>query len=318
MEAFFSEALLSSSLNALAAVSFVFELLALALGFYFKDSRVFFIALATLCARSTYLWASIYHAHLFVSLFLPLVCLLFIASRKSVLVFEKVNLAKLALLAFVGILAFFLVGNTDFIATMQGKKSAAQVFEPLSPISFKFFRAELLLLFLLGIFRREFHLIIAFALLFVQFCFKTLYQSAFFEGATLFLGLWLLYHSYKSLYFDTLTHLANEKMMKRRLFGRSVKFLAAIKLTHDLDAQNEKKILRKIAKVLRRQHSELYRVDGLFVFVFADFDELKIRGFLQNVSQKLAKALPNFGVKCALIKAGRGFDEDLDVLKREF
>ena len=46
-----------SILVSLVPISLVFELCALALSFYLKDSRIFFIVLSMLCARLTYLLA---------------------------------------------------------------------------------------------------------------------------------------------------------------------------------------------------------------------------------------------------------------------
>lgn len=278
-----------SVLNSLAPICLVFELLALFLSYYLKDSRIFFIALALLCARTTYLYASLYQAHLFVSLFLPFVFMLFVVLKKSVLVFEKKSLVKVAVLVFVGILALFLSKSTNFNASMDETLFELPFFSPISSVSFIFFVVELLFLVLWGILKSEIHFTIAFALVFVQFLFSWGIAGGFFEFSSLFFVCYLVWHTYKSLYFDTLTKLPNQKALKRMLLGLDDYILGALRLQglNGLNPKQERILLRKIAKILKKQNKSVrvFRVDEDFIFVFKNEGENVVKSFLSTLKE---------------------------------
>ena len=316
----------ASILDSLAPICLVFELLALFLSYYLKDSRIFFIALALLCARTTYLYASLYQAHLFVSLFLPFVFALFVVLKKSVLVFEKKSLVKLAVLAFVGVLALFLSKSTNFNASMDEQLFALAFFSPISSVSFVFFVAELVFLLLWGILKDEIHFTIAFALVFVQFLFSTSIQSGFFEFSSLFFVCYMVWHTYKSLYFDTLTKLPNQKALKRTLLGLDSYFLGALRLQglNGLNPKQERILLKKIAKILKKQDKSVrvFRVDEDFVFVFKSESENVVKAFLSTLKQGFDSTnswLKDKELKLitftALTKNEAKFEESLDALR---
>ncbi len=318
--------MLTTFLNSLAPICLVFELLALALGYYLKDSRIFFIALALLCARITYLYASLYQAHLFVSLFLPFVFMLFVVLKKSVLVFEKKSFVKLAVLGFVGILALFLSKSTNFNATMDESLFAVPFFSPISSVSFIFFVVEFIFLLLWGILKSEIHFTIAFALVFVQFLFSASIQSGFFEFSSLFFVCYLVWHTYKSLYFDTFTKLPNQKALKRTLLGLDSYILAALRLQGlgGLKPKQERILLKKIAKILKKQDKNVrvFRVDEDFVFVFKNESENAVKAFLSTIKQGFDST--NSWLKdkelrlvsfTAFVKNEAKFEESLDKLK---
>lgn len=312
--------------NSLAPICFVFELLALFLSYYLKDSRIFFIALALICARCTYLYTNPYQAHLFVSLFLPFVFMLFVVLKKSVLVFERKSLVKVAVLFFVGVLALFLSKNTYFNASMQESLFEVPFFSPISSVSFVFFVVEFLFLLLWGILKSEIHFTIAFALVFVQFLFNVGIQSSFFEFASLFFVCYLVWHTYKSLYFDTSTKLPNQKALKRMLLGFEDYFLGALRLQglSGLNPKQERVLLKKIAKILKKQDKKVpvFRVDGDFIFVFKSKNENVAKEFLHTLQQGFDNTnswLKDKELKLiastAFVRNQAKFEDDLNTLK---
>lgn len=311
-------------LNSLAPICLVFELLALVLSFYLKDSRVFFIALALLCARTTYLYASLYQTHLFVSLFLPFVFVLFVVLKKSILVFEKQSLVKVAVLVFVGILALFLCKSTNFNASMSQILFEMPFFSPISQLSFIFFVVELLFLLLWGILKKELHFTLAFLLLFVQFSFQKFTQSGFFEFSSLFFVAYLVWHSYKSLYFDAFTKLPNQKALKRMLLGLESYFLGTLRV-QGLNATHSKKeriLLKKIAKILKKQDKNVrvFSVDEDFIFVFKNESENGVKEFLdklQKAFETTNSLLKDFKFKAitSFVKKEGKFEEQISTLK---
>lgn len=311
-------------LNSLAPICLVFELLALVLSFYLKDSRVFFITLALLCARTTYLYASLYQTHLFVSLFLPFVFVLFVVLKKSILVFEKQSLVKVAVLVFVGILALFLCKSTNFNASMSQILFEMPFFSPISQLSFIFFVVELLFLLLWGILKKELHFTLAFLLLFVQFSFQKFTQSGFFEFSSLFFVAYLVWHSYKSLYFDAFTKLPNQKALKRMLLGLESYFLGTLRV-QGLNATHSKKeriLLKKIAKILKKQDKNVrvFSVDEDFIFVFKNESENGVKEFLdklQKAFETTNSLLKDFKFKAitSFVKKEGKFEEQISTLK---
>lgn len=315
-----------SVLVSLVPISLVFELCALGLSFYLKDSRIFFIVLSMLCARLTYLLAPFYQAHLFVSLFLPLVFVLFVVLKKSVLVFEKKSLVKLAVLVFVGILGFVLCKSTDFNASMSEKFFDIALFTPISQVSFVFLVAEFAFLLFWGAFKGELHFGVAFGLSFLQFCFESAQKVGFFEFGTLFFVLYLVYHTYKSLYFDTFTKLPNKKALKRKLLGFTSCYLGALRVSgfEHLEPKDEKILFKKIGKILRKQakNVKVFRVDDDFIFVFEKLDESVAREFLralkngfENTNSWLKNKALSLKIASALIESKEKFDENLNAIK---
>ncbi|TQR40032.1 hypothetical protein DMB95_09155 [Campylobacter sp. MIT 12-8780] len=304
-------------LNSLAMLSFVFELFALFLSFYFKNSRIFFITLALLCMRFVYVYASLYQAHLFVCLFLPFVFVLFALLPASNLVLEKRNLSKIAILIFVLILGFFLSKNTNFNAALSTK-----LFENLdfvSDIAFVFFLVLFMFFLIWCVLKAQIYLSVAFVLSFVQFLFG-LDAYPFFEFASLFFVLYMFYHSYKIMYFDLVTKLPNQKSLKRYLIGLE-NYQIFILHFNELEAMQEKYaliLLKAIAKLLRKnfKNYKIFSVDKDFVFVVNDELVLKqIELFFSQVSFKLEneKVILSFALKSLSSKAS--FEELLREIK---
>lgn len=311
--------MLDITLNSLAPISFVFEILALLLGFYLKNSRVFFIACAFLCARLTYIYAPILQAHLFVSLLLPFVFMLFVVMKKSVLVFDKKSLSKVAVLGIAGLLALILSKSTNFSYDME-KRLFELGFSPLSDLSFVFFAVEFVFLCVWAFFKREFCFLIAFFLGFVQFLFKNLAEFSFFEFSSLFLVLYLFYDSYKSLYFNALTKLPNEKALKRRLLGLNDFHILAFKIqvNEPLNARQEHIFYKQITRILKRQNKQIFFANEAFVFIFENSNEIQEN--LQNLQQKLQnlklkeKTL-NLKFSSISFKNKANFEDNLNAIK---
>lgn len=307
-----------SFLNSLMPISLVFELICIVLSYYFKDSRVFFIALMLFLSHFIYLFTPLYQAHLFVSLFVPLIFVLFVVMRRGILVFERRNLNKVALLFFGALLSFILSKTTTFNASLQERLFEMPFFQPFSDMSFVFFLAECVFLALWGFLKGEFYFLVGFVLAFVQFLCADFAKASFFEFASLFFVLYLIYHSYKSLYFDTLTRLPNQKALKRRLLGLENVILGAAKFSLNLAPKNEKKLWRKIAKSLKTQAPEAFFVDGNFVFIFSSENEARStldtikRGF-ESISLKNDSF--HFNITTTFFKTKPNFEDDLSTLQ---
>ncbi|EAL7253133.1 hypothetical protein DUH79_08295, partial [Campylobacter jejuni] len=101
-------------LDFLISLSFIFEISALVLSFYFKNSRIFFLTLVLLGAKLPYFYTSFFQANLFVALFLPMVFTLFCLGKHHTLILSKKNIASITTLIFIGILSIILPRNTTF------------------------------------------------------------------------------------------------------------------------------------------------------------------------------------------------------------
>lgn len=282
----------SNVLNSLATLSFVFELLALALAFYLKDTRIFFISLALLCARTTYLYASLYQAHLFVSLFLPFVFVLFVLLKNSILVFDKANLSKIAVLIFVGILALFLSKSTSFNDILSHNVLFTS-FKPISQSAFILAGIEFFFLLVWGFYKKEMHFVFAFVFLFLQFIFQSTWSKAsFFEFASIFFVFYLLYHSFKLAFFDTLTKLPNQKALKRYILGKEKLLIGALHFENfeELKLKQKKLLFKKIAKILKKQDKniKIFSINETFILVFN-----QEKDFAQAFLSRLQRAFNN-------------------------
>lgn len=266
------------------------EILALALSFYFKKSKIFFIVLALLCSRSLYLFSSLYQAHVFNFLFLPFVFMLFCVLRSTELIFEKQNLNKLAVLLFVGVLALFLSKNTNFNAALGEKLFSVDLFfTPLSDFSFIFFLILFVFLAFFTFFKKEIYLLSAFFLAFLQFLFETSSKSYFFEFASLVFVYKILYENYLLAYFDPLTKFGNFKAMQRFLVGlKNCSFgIMRIENLDKLDPKTTKIVLKKISKILKHQDFkyQIFMKDKDFVFIFQQSDSKLCKAFLSHLEE---------------------------------
>lgn len=82
-------------LDFLISLSFIFEISALVLSFYFKNSKIFFLTLVLLGAKLPYFYTSFFQANLFVALFLPMVFTLFCLGKHHALILNKKILLQL-------------------------------------------------------------------------------------------------------------------------------------------------------------------------------------------------------------------------------
>lgn len=306
-------------LGSLAPISFAFELLALLLSFYFKHTRIFFIVLNLLLSKILYLYASLYQINLFLSLFLPFVFVLFVLSKKTALILEKSSFIKLGVIFFVGILALFLSKSTNFNASLSEDLFELGFFSPLSDLSAIFFMIELLFLLFWGFLRGELYFVLAFVLLFMQFLFQKSATVSFFEFASLYFALYLLYKSYKTVYFDPVSKLANGKAMKRRLLGLRAYYLGILRFEGlaNLERGDKIVVLKKIGKVLRRQKGvQIFHTQEDFILVFEDEGLAKtilksLKDGFENTSSWLKDKPLQLSVSTALIRGKEDYEESI-------
>lgn len=297
-------------LSSLSALSFVFELASLGLGFYFKQSKIFFIALALLCARTLYLYTSLYQAHLFNSLFLPFVFALFVLLPDKHLIFDKANLNKLAILLFTGILALFLSKSTDFNAALSRPLNLGPL-EPLSDLSLVFTAVLALFLLLKSLKSRRFFYLLAFILCFVQFCFARLCGYGFFEFASLLFVFSMLYHHYRLAFLDKRTHLGNLQSLKRYIKGLEGFYLGILQ---PLNADDE--MMKQVAKVLKHQDlkGKIFVLEDEFIFVSSDGLDLKEN--LEQLKKGFEQSALNLNIKINSISPQESLEKSLSELKK--
>lgn len=258
-------------LDSLALLSFVFEILALILAFYFKENKIFFISLALVLARLLYIYTDTYNANLFLSLSLPLVFTFFVVLPKNTLVFEKKNLSQLIILAFMAVLALLLSKNADFITNIKEKIFGFTFFEPMSEISFIFFALEFLLIFLYSVKKDEYHYCLAFVLLFGQFLFASFGGVRYFEFASFYFIFIIFFQAYTIAFHQPITKLGNLKAMKRFILGLDEFIIICLSFDElkNLELQSNKKRLKKVAHFLRKQDKKLkiFNQDHKFYFI---------------------------------------------------
>lgn len=287
----------------LVGFSIFCELLLLIMSFYFKENKIFFIALALLFFRVFYLFAPLLQAHFFTSLFLPFVFMLFTLMPSEKIVFDKRNLSKIALLFVFLILGLILSKSTNFNASLSESGTKWLFLSPINDISFYFFVFEALLLLVLSWLKNKLFIFIAFVLAFVQFLFQKALSFSYFELASVFLIVFLNYEYFKQFFYDKQTNLPNHRALKRFLKGQKKEFVVLkIKAQNFIDektAANEtaaQKIMseKSLAQISAAQiarallklqlNARLFYVNDDFIFVC---DEAK------SIKEALQKSLEN-------------------------
>ncbi|EOI6144870.1 hypothetical protein ACMU5N_001729 [Campylobacter coli] len=284
-------------LQSLSAFSIFFEFLTLALAFYFKNTRIFFLTLALFIFHLPYLYTSTFQAHLFVSLFLPLVFILLSVKQMGKLIIEQKNLSSVVLLVFIIFLSFFLPRNTGFnAANLDFHFLNLSFFKPLSELSFLFFIFISLILILKAFKNKENYLFLAFLGANLQFLFESFWGFAYFEFASLVFCFYLIHQAYKIAFFDTLTKLPNEKNLNRFIKGKDSYTIALLHFSEFKDTQEIyiKLILKQIAKILKRFKAKIFIVENDFILIFDDKDTaLKHLAFLESTLKNTELKLEN-------------------------
>ncbi|MFQ6342391.1 hypothetical protein [Campylobacter sp. VTCC 70190] len=260
-------------LQTLSVFSVFFEILALALAFYFKHTRIFFLTLSLFIFHMPYLYTSTLQAHLFVFLFLPLIFFLLSVKQMGKLIVEQKNLSSVILLIFIAFLSFFLSKNTAFnSANLSFHFLSFSFFKPLSELGFLFFIFMGAVLIIKAFKSKEFYLFLAFLGANLQFLFESFWGFAYFELASLIFCIFLIYRAYQITFFDTLTKLPNEKNLHRFIKGRASYTIALLHFNEFKDTQESysKLILKQIAKILKRFKAKIFIVEKDFILIFDD------------------------------------------------
>ncbi len=263
--------------------SVICEILALLLALYFKNTRIFFLSLCLIEVRFFYLYTTIFQAHLFNSLFLPLIfCFLCLRKDTKIIRYKK-NITVVLALLFMGVLGVFLPQNIDFNDSVLSFHFMS-FFKPMSELGLVFFIFMALLLALKVLKTREFYLFFAFFGMYFEFFFEN--TLAFFEWASFVFAFYLLYGVYKNAFFDSLTLLPNGKNLSR--FVRAKEFyIIALLHFNELETVQEtysRVILKKIAKILRRFKTKIFIVDLDFILIFEDENTaLKHLAYLESL-----------------------------------
>lgn len=286
-------------LKTLPSVTLVLNILALFLAYFFKQNKIFFLLLLILCARALSLVASEYQAHLFISIFLPFSFVLFVFLQDSKLVFEKINLVKIAYIVFMILLAFLLSTNTNFNANIASEifNFPSYFFKPISELSFCVFWVGFLFLLFSYLKNNDFHFLLAYMGLSVQFLFYNNIDLGYYEFASLVFIVFLAYKAYKIAFFDTLTNLPNLKALRRYSQGLENFHLAVIELKNlnEIYHQNgifmQEYILHSFAKILKKAlHARIFKDDkDYFIIVFENENVAFIQSKLQMLENFVQK-----------------------------
>ncbi|MFG5208858.1 nucleotidyl cyclase domain-containing protein [Campylobacter lari] len=286
-------------LKTLPSMTLVFNILALFLAYFFKQNKIFFLLLLILCARALSLVASEYQAHLFISVFLPFSFVLFVFLQDSKLVFERINLIKFVYLAFMGFVALILSTSTNFNASITSEifGLSTQFFKPISELSFCVFWAGMIFLLFSYFKNNDFHFLLAYMGLNVQFLFYNNVDLGYYEFASLVLIGFLAYKAYKIAFFDTLTNLPNLKALRRYSQGLENFHLAIIELKNlnSICSKNGIKmqefILNSFAKILKKAlHTRIFKDErDFFIIIFEDENVAFIQSKLQSLENFMQK-----------------------------
>lgn len=310
-------------LQSLSIFSIFFEILALGLAFYFKNTRIFFLSFALLVFHLPYLYASAFQAHLFVSLFLPLIFILLSVKQMGKLVIEQKNLSSVILLIFVAILSFFLSKNTNFnAANLDFHFLNLSFFKPLSELSFLFFIFIFIILIIKSFKNRESYLFLAFLGANFQFLFQSFWGFNYFEFASLVFCIYLIYQAYKIAFFDALTKLPNEKNLRHFVKGKDSYIIALLHFNEFRDTQEIylKLILKQIAKILKRFKAKIFIVDKDFILIFDDKNTALnhlafLESTLKNTELKLENEVFKPEFKLVWKENERGLSQNLESLR---
>ncbi|MGJ0113420.1 hypothetical protein [Campylobacter molothri] len=287
-------------LDFLSYFSLIFEFLALFLAFYFKNTRIFFITLSLLIFHLPYFFNSIFQAHLFVSLFLPLIFVLLGVKKISNKILEKNNLNSVLIIIFIAILGFILPNNTNFNASNLDFHLNFTLLKPINELAFLFFILCGFILIIQSFKRKEYYLLLAFVGANLQFLFDIFCGVKYFEFASLIFCFVILYQIYQNLFFDTLTKLPNEKKLMHYLKGKD-HYIIALLHFHELQYTQEsyvKLILKQIAKILKRFKIKIFIQNNDFILIFDDKNTaLNHLAFLESTLKNTELKLENESFK---------------------
>ncbi|ECW8954680.1 diguanylate cyclase [Campylobacter lari] len=321
-------------LSFLPSFSLILEFLALFLAYFFKQNKIFFLLLLILCARALSLVASEYQAHLFISVFLPFSFVLFVFLQDSKLVFERINLIKFAYLAFMGFIALILSTSTNFNASITSEifGLSTQFFKPISELSFCVFWVGMIFLLFLYFKNNDFHFLLAYMGLSVQFLFYNNVDLGYYEFASLVLIGFLVYKAYKIAFFDTLTNLPNLKALRRYAQGLENFHLALIEVKNINEIYHQKGskmgefIMHEFARILKKAlHARVFKDDkDYFIIVFENeniaFVQSKLQmleNFIQKYSFELKEQNAKLEIKLCLSSKNENIEESLKQAKLE-
>lgn len=252
-------------------LSIICEVFSLFLAFYFKNTKIFFLSFCLIQARFVYFYTSVFQAHLFNSLFLPLIFWFFCLRKDTKLILDKKNMSAVLVLILMGILGIFLAQNTNFNSSILGFHFLnLNFFKPINELGFVFFVFMALILAVKCLRTREFYLLPAFFGMYLEFLFENAFK--FFEFASFIFVFHLLHGIYRNAFFDSLTLLPNVKNLNRFVRGKEYYVMALLHFD-ELEQTQEaytKLILKKIAKILRRFRAKIFIVGYDFILVFRD------------------------------------------------
>ncbi|AJC85779.1 hypothetical protein [Campylobacter sp. RM16704] len=321
-------------LSFLPSFSLVLEFLALFLAYFFKQNKIFFLLLLILCARALSLVASEYQAHLFISVFLPFSFVLFVFLQDSKLVFERINLIKFAYLAFMGLVALILSTSTNFNASITSEifGLSIQFFKPISELSFCVFWVGFVFLLFSYFKNNDFHFLLAYMGLSVQFLFYNNVDLGYYEFASLVLIGFLVYKAYKIAFFDTLTNLPNLKALRRYAQGLENFHLALIEVKNINEIYHQKSlkmgefIMHEFARILKKAlHARVFKDDkDYFIIVFENenmaFVQSKLQmleNFMQKYTFEFKEQSAKLEIKLCLSSKNENIEESLKQAKLE-
>ncbi|WP_139452769.1 hypothetical protein [Campylobacter armoricus] len=321
-------------LSFLPSFSLVLEFLALFLAYFFKQNKIFFLLLLILCARALSLVASEYQAHLFISVFLPFSFVLFVFLQDSKLVFERINLIKFAYLAFMGLVALILSTSTNFNASITSEifGLSIQFFKPISELSFCVFWVGFVFLLFSYFKNNDFHFLLAYMGLSVQFLFYNNVDLGYYEFASLVLIGFLVYKAYKIAFFDTLTNLPNLKALRRYAQGLENFHLALIEVKNINEIYHQKSlkmgefIMHEFVRILKKAlHARVFKDDkDYFIIVFENenmaFVQSKLQmleNFMQKYTFEFKEQSAKLEIKLCLSSKNENIEESLKQAKLE-
>lgn len=321
-------------LKTLPSMTLVFNILALFLAYFLKQNKIFFLLLLILCARALSLVASEYQAHLFISVFLPFSFVLFVFLQDSKLVFERINLIKFAYLAFMGLVALILSTSTNFNASITSEifGLSTHFFTPISELSYCVFWVGFIFLLFSYFQNNDFHFLLAYMGLSVQFLFYNNIDLGYYEFASLVLIGFLVYKAYKIAFFDTLSNLPNLKALRRYAQGLENFHLALVEVKNinEIYHQNGLKmgefVLYNFGRILKKAlHARIFKDDkDCFIIVFENeniaFVQSKLQmleNFIQKYTFELKEQKAKLDIKLCLSSKNENLEESLRQAKLE-
>ncbi|MBM0636857.1 hypothetical protein LNU06_01580 [Campylobacter sp. VicNov18] len=285
----------------LVFLSLIFELLALILSFYFKNSKIFFLTLVLLSAKIPYFYASLFQANLFVSLFLPMIFTLFCLKAYPALILSNKNIVSLISIVFINILSLILPKNTAFnSANLDFHFISFHFFKPVNELGFLFFLIGTFLIVIKTLKSKETYLLLAFLGAYLQFFLQEGTKTKYFEFASLIFCFYFINHIYKIAFFDPLTKLPNKKSLIRFTKGKNNYTIALLHFNELKQTQESyvKLILKQIAKILKRFKAKIFIVENDFILIFNNKNQtLNHLGFLESTLKNTEFILENENFK---------------------